>query len=146
MPSRRIFPPLPGLGIMRSRTGIGRNDPAFTAPRRSSRNTWTPGVARDPLPRTISVAGSCTRVEQVVETAAGWDLRTRSDATKEIELAAGRWTTTPAAPARPTYPTRQADQQGRNLCMDLDGQAVPYDHSPNTRPLRRTASDDGTDS
>ena len=42
MPSLRIFPPLPGLGIIRSRTGIGRNSPAFTVRPRSSRKPWTP--------------------------------------------------------------------------------------------------------
>jgi hypothetical protein len=42
MPSLRSFPDPPGLGISRSRTGSGRNEPSFRAARRSSRNPGTP--------------------------------------------------------------------------------------------------------
>jgi hypothetical protein len=71
----------PGLGITRSRTSSGRNVPAFSAARRSSRNPGTPmrsstqaavrpstpGVFAPRLPAarpnaTISVAGSCTKL------------------------------------------------------------------------------------
>ena len=87
MPSLRIFPLPPGLGIMRSRTGIGRNAPALTVLRRSSRNFWTPesSTSRAVRPSTpadlapvlpatryhasFSVPGSCTRLT-VTEAAA----------------------------------------------------------------------------
>jgi len=42
MPSLRSFPDPPGLGIIRSRTGSGRNEPSLRAARRSSRNPGTP--------------------------------------------------------------------------------------------------------
>jgi hypothetical protein len=37
----RVLSP-PGLGIIRSRTGSGQNEPSFRAARRSSRNPGTP--------------------------------------------------------------------------------------------------------
>ena len=90
MPSFLSFPDPPGLGILRSRTGCGRNVPCLSWARRSSRNPGiptrsststtvrpsTPGV-RDPvLPATRSNATMqrCRvvhEVEQVVEPAAG---------------------------------------------------------------------------
>jgi len=42
IPSLRSFPDPPGLGIIRSRTGSGRNEPSLRAARRSSRNPGTP--------------------------------------------------------------------------------------------------------
>ena len=81
IPSLRTFPD--GLGIMRSRTGSGVNVPAFNWARRSSRNPGTPmisstsatvrpstpGVWAPRLPATrpnatISVAGSCTKLNR----------------------------------------------------------------------------------
>ena len=66
----RSFPDPPGLGILRSRTGSGRNEPFFKQVRRSSRNpdtpttssTWaavrpsTPGVFAPWLARSIPPA------------------------------------------------------------------------------------------
>jgi len=83
LPKRRSFPDPPGLLIMRSRTGNGRNVPSFTERRRPSRNPGTPRrcstsatvmpstpavcAPRFPATRanaTISVAGSCTRLNR----------------------------------------------------------------------------------
>jgi hypothetical protein len=89
MPSLRSFPDPPGVGILRSRTGRGRNEPSLRAARRSSRNPGTPtasstqstvrpstpGVFAPWLPATrpnatTSVAGSCSEVEQGIKPAA----------------------------------------------------------------------------
>src|ERR1039458_5734165 len=89
MPSLRRFPDPPGVGILRSRTGRGRNEPSLRAARRSSRNPGTPtasstqstvrpstpGVFAPWLPATrpnatTSVAGSCSEVEQGIKPAA----------------------------------------------------------------------------
>jgi hypothetical protein len=83
MPSLRTFPDPPGLGILRSRTGSGRNAPVLSWARRSSRNPGTlvvppiaaavrpstPGVFAPALPATrayamVSVAGSCPRLNR----------------------------------------------------------------------------------
>ncbi len=45
MPRLLTFPDPPGFGIFRWRTGSGRNEPSFSAPRRSSRNPGTPTVS-----------------------------------------------------------------------------------------------------
>jgi hypothetical protein len=45
MPSLRTFPDPPGLGILRSRTGSGRNEPSLMAARRSSRKPGTPTIS-----------------------------------------------------------------------------------------------------
>ena len=42
IPNRRTFPLPPGLGMMRSRTGSGRNEPVFSWARRSIRKPGTP--------------------------------------------------------------------------------------------------------
>jgi len=83
MPSFLSFPDPPGLGISRWRTGKGRNVPAFSWARRSSRNPGTPvrsstsatvkpstpGVFAPRFPATrsnatISVAGSHTKLNR----------------------------------------------------------------------------------
>ena len=86
-PAGGPFPP-PGLGIIRSRTGNGRNVPALSWARRSSRNPCTPicsstsatvrpstpacpgpGVARDPVACHDQRRRVVHEVEQVVEPA-----------------------------------------------------------------------------
>lgn len=83
MPRLRTFPDPPGFGILRSRTGRGRNEPSLRAARRSCRNPGapirsstsmtvrpsTPGVRAPWFPATranaiVSVAGSCTRLNR----------------------------------------------------------------------------------
>ena len=90
MPSWRSFPEPPGLGIFRSRTGSGRNVPAFTADRRSGpgtreprrtprprrpsgrpRRACSPPVTRDPFERHQQRGRVVYEVEQIVEPSAG---------------------------------------------------------------------------
>jgi len=89
IPRLRTLPDPPGLGILRSRTGSGRNVAAFRWARRSSRNPGTPhllldvgdreaihassagaGVTRDPVKRHNQRRRVTHEVEQVVEPAA----------------------------------------------------------------------------
>ena len=114
IPSLRTFPDPPGLGILRSRTGSGRNEPSFKAARRSSRNPGTPtcsstsatvrpstpgvfapAVARDPVERHDQRRRVVHEVEQVIEPAAGIGHR------PTVKLGLHLRYPSPAAPAGP---------------------------------------------
>jgi hypothetical protein len=166
MPNRRTFPPPTGLGIIRSRTGIGRNVPALTCARRSSRNSWTPAsstsaTARPSTPgdlapvlpatrchATISVAGSCTRLNRS-STRPGSAAAQRCSLVCIIptEARAGTSWTTPRSPTRrgpagPVLHLSVANDDGSPLALDATATRVNLAraHAAGVTGIRETGS------